>query len=193
MDTNPPKTPVTLPFAVWQKMSANAAAREVHARINALPSVLQTAAVAWLRPEAELAADLAPQQSKPLQNIPYFLKDLFDLKGVPTRAGSTFLDKVRPVPDRDSEIARRIHEMGARCAGKSQLVEFASGLTGENPHYGDCPHPQFPDRLSGGSSSGSGRLGRRGRRSPRDRYRHGRLNSCARGFLWAARFPIHSA
>ncbi len=41
---------------------------------------------------------------------------------------------------------------------KSQLVEFASGLTGENPHYGDCPHPQFPNRLSGGSSSGSAAL-----------------------------------
>src|ERR1019366_9194510 len=43
-------------------------------------------------------------------------------------------------------------------AGKSQMVEFASGLTGENPHYGDCPHPRFPERLSGGSSSGSAAL-----------------------------------
>ena len=47
---------------------------------------------------------------------------------------------------------------GATCAGKTHLVEFASGLTGENPHFGDCPHPRFPDRLSGGSSSGSAAL-----------------------------------
>jgi amidase/aspartyl-tRNA(Asn)/glutamyl-tRNA(Gln) amidotransferase subunit A len=48
--------------------------------------------------------------------------------------------------------------LGAVCAGKTHLVEFASGLTGENPHYGDCPHPFRPDRLSGGSSSGSAAL-----------------------------------
>lgn len=139
-------------------MSAVEAAREVHARIAALSPPLRSAAIACLRTEAELAADLAQQRSGPLRNIPYFLKDLFDLAGISTQAGSTFLEKVRPIPTRDSEIARRIHEWGAACAGKSQLVEFASGLTGENPHYGDCPHPQFPDRLSGGSSSGSAAL-----------------------------------
>jgi Asp-tRNA(Asn)/Glu-tRNA(Gln) amidotransferase A subunit family amidase len=93
-----------------------------------------------------------------LQGIPYLLKDLFDLAGVPTRAGSTFLDKARPTPAMDSRIVQRLSELGATCAGKTHLVEFASGLTGENPHYGDCPHPQFPDRLSGGSSSGSAAL-----------------------------------
>jgi len=139
-------------------MSPNQVAHAVHTRIAALPPALRSAAIAWLRPETELAADLAQQQSKPLGNLPYFLKDLFDLAGVPTKAGSTFLDQVRPTPTHDSEIAARIHGLGACCAGKSQLVEFASGLTGENPHYGDCPHPQFPDRLSGGSSSGSAAL-----------------------------------
>ena len=90
--------------------------------------------------------------------MPYFLKDLFDLVGVPTRAGSTFLHRVRGLPTRDSRIVERLAQAGAACAGKTHLVEFASGLTGENPHYGDCPHPRFPDRLSGGSSSGSAAL-----------------------------------
>jgi amidase/aspartyl-tRNA(Asn)/glutamyl-tRNA(Gln) amidotransferase subunit A len=44
---------------------------------------------------------------------------------------------------------------GAVMAGRTQLHEFAYGLTGENPHYGDCDHPYFPGRTAGGSSSGS--------------------------------------
>ena len=159
MDTITPKTPATLPFAAWQAMTSAGAAREIRARLDALPATLRRAAVAWLRPEWELAVELgAAGSSLPLHRVPYALKDLFDLKGVPTRAGSTFLDKVRPVPAQDSRIVQRLRELGAVCAAKTHLVEFASGLTGENPHYGDCPHPRFPDRLAGGSSSGSAAL-----------------------------------
>jgi Asp-tRNA(Asn)/Glu-tRNA(Gln) amidotransferase A subunit family amidase len=144
-------------------MSPAAAAREVHARIASLPDPLRRAAVAWLRPEHELATELGRNgrtspPALPLHGIPYLLKDLFDLAGVPTRAGSTFLDRIRPTPTQDSEIAQTLAALGAVCAGKTHLVEFASGLTGENPHYGDCPHPFYPDRLSGGSSSGSAAL-----------------------------------
>ncbi len=195
MDTTEPKTPAPLPFAAWQAMSPAVAAREVHARIAALPDALRSAALAWLRPETELAAELSrnvtvggalcpdvlasdvfqsghkapptvngsvackqpPTKEHPLHGIPYLLKDLFDVAGVPTKASSTFLDKVRPTPG-DSIIVQRLRENGAVLAGKTHLVEFASGLTGENPHYGDCPHPHFPERLSGGSSSGSAAL-----------------------------------
>ncbi|MFI5336609.1 MAG: amidase [Opitutales bacterium] len=93
----------------------------------------------------------------PLHGVPCFVKDLYDVAGVPTRAGSTFLDAVRPTAG-DSRLVRRMRELGTGIAGKTHMVEFASGLTGENPHYGDCPHPGFPDRLSGGSSSGSAAL-----------------------------------
>jgi amidase/aspartyl-tRNA(Asn)/glutamyl-tRNA(Gln) amidotransferase subunit A len=182
MDTIAPKTPATLPFAAWQAVGPAAAAREVHGRVEALPPALRSAALAWLRPEWELAGELAENvgasllatqdpevasklaptagtdAARPLQGIPYLLKDLFDLAGVPTNAGSTFLDKMRGTPRRDTAIVEWLRARGAVCAGKSQLVEFASGLTGENPHYGDCPHPRFPDRLSGGSSSGSAAL-----------------------------------
>lgn len=58
----------------------------------------------------------------------------------------------------DSALVARLRELGASLAGKTHLVEFAAGLTGENRTYGDCPHPRFPDRLSGGSSSGSAAL-----------------------------------
>jgi Asp-tRNA(Asn)/Glu-tRNA(Gln) amidotransferase A subunit family amidase len=171
MDTNAPKTPAALPFTAWQSMSPAAAAREIHDRVATLPEPLRRAAVAWLRPETDLAAAftaggaLRPGQTaaetpptRSLSRVPYFLKDLFDLAGVPTRAGSKFLDQVRPAPTEDSRIARTLNDLGAACVGKTHLVEFASGLTGENPHYGDCPHPFYPDRLSGGSSSGSAAL-----------------------------------
>lgn len=159
MDTNAPKTPATLPFAAWQSLSPTDAAREVHWRVAVLPEKLRRAGLAWLRPEPELAAALAvATTNQPLRGVPYLLKDLFDLADVPTRAGSIFLDKVRPLPAQDSAIARRLADLGAASAGKTHLVEFASGLTGENPHYGDCPHPHHPDRLSGGSSSGSAAL-----------------------------------
>lgn len=166
MDTIASKTPDPLPFAAWQAMTPAAAARAVQTRLEALPEKLRRAAVAWMKSDEALAADLsavgarkqAPTGEHPLRGLPYFLKDLFDLAGVPTRAGSTFLPQVRSLPMRDAAIVQRLRILGAACAGKTHLVEFASGLTGENPHYGDCPHPHFPERLSGGSSSGSAAL-----------------------------------
>ncbi|MEI6107706.1 MAG: amidase family protein [Opitutae bacterium] len=165
-------------------MAATEAAHTVHARIAALPENLRHAALAWLRPEADLAAELGrfetvggvscpdstgateipsghkapPTADAPLARLPYLLKDLFDLAGVPTRAGSTFLHLARGTATHDSRIASRLTELGAACAGKTNLVEFAAGLFGDNAHYGDCPHPHFPDRLAGGSSSGSAAL-----------------------------------
>lgn len=137
-------------------MSSRDAARTVHSRVAALPEKLRAAALAWLRPETELAAELGTHPaSQPLHGVPYVLKDLFDLTAVPTNAGSTFLNSTRGTPSRDSALALRLRELGAACAGKTHLVEFAAGLFGDNSHYGDCPHPRFPDRLTGGSSSGS--------------------------------------
>jgi amidase/aspartyl-tRNA(Asn)/glutamyl-tRNA(Gln) amidotransferase subunit A len=158
MDTNGPKTPATLPFAAWRSLPPAAAARLVHARLAALPENLRRAALAWLPTEPELAGQLASARVGPLQGIPYLLKDLFDLAGVPTQAGSTFLDAARGRPARDGALPARLRELGASCAGKTHLVEFAAGLFGDNSHYGDCPHPRDPHRLSGGSSSGSAAL-----------------------------------
>ena len=52
-------------------------------------------------------------------------------------------------------IVRALGAAGAVMAGKTHLFEFAWGLTGENAHFGDCEHPRFPGRTTGGSSSGS--------------------------------------
>ena len=148
-----------MPLPDWQALAPAVAAREVHARLAALPAPLRHAALACLRSERDLAEELAVSSpSAPLRGVPYLAKDLFDVAGLPTTAGSAFLAQVRPTPARSSALVRRLHELGAALVGKTQLVEFAAGLTGENRTYGDCPHPHFSDRLSGGSSSGSAAL-----------------------------------
>jgi amidase/aspartyl-tRNA(Asn)/glutamyl-tRNA(Gln) amidotransferase subunit A len=147
-------------FAAWAELSARdpvAAAHEVQARVRQrLTPPQQAAVVAHLVPADELAVALAPADTRaPLRGVPYFLKDLFHLAGTKTRAGARFLSEVRPLPALDSAIVQALRRCGAACAGKTHLHEFAFGLTGENPHYGDCTHPHFPERTTGGSSSGS--------------------------------------
>jgi aspartyl-tRNA(Asn)/glutamyl-tRNA(Gln) amidotransferase subunit A len=149
-----------LSVADWRALAHRdpaAAAREVHRRVAALLSpAQQRACLAAVVDEAPLAAAFAAAPANaPLAGVPYFLKDLFDLAGYPTRAGSSFLADVRPVPASDAALVQALRAVGAVCAGKTHLHEFAYGITGENPHYGDCEHPHFPGRTTGGSSSGS--------------------------------------
>jgi amidase/aspartyl-tRNA(Asn)/glutamyl-tRNA(Gln) amidotransferase subunit A len=132
------------------------AARELHTRVQTrLVPEQQRAAIAHLLPEAVLAERLSAAKAGPLARVPFFVKDLFDLAGVPTLAGSTFLSEMRSTPANDGALVRTLGAEGAVAAGKTHMHEFAYGITGENPHYGDCEHPKFPGRTTGGSSSGS--------------------------------------
>lgn len=146
-------------FRDWQELSPEAAAREVHERVRTrLAPAQQRAAIALLRPEAELAAEFAQSNAgpaRPLAGVPFFAKDLFSAAGTPLFAGSTFLPELRPPPEADGYAVAALRRAGAVFAGKTHLHEFAYGVTGENPHYGDCEHPRFPGRTTGGSSSGS--------------------------------------
>jgi aspartyl-tRNA(Asn)/glutamyl-tRNA(Gln) amidotransferase subunit A len=144
-------------FAEWQGLAPEAAAREVLRRASERLSPAQRrAAIASLAGEEALALSLAAAPAAaPLRGVPYLLKDLFDVAGQPTFAGSTFLPKVRPAPTADGALVRDLRAAGAALAGKTQLFEFAWGLTGENAHYGDCEKPGHEGRTSGGSSSGS--------------------------------------
>ncbi len=144
-------------FRDWQQLSPAAAAREVHHRVRTrLAPGQQRAVVADLPDEAALADTFAQSdRGAPLGGVPYFLKDLFAVAGRPMFAGSTFLPEVRPAPPADGALVRRLRGTGAVLAGRTHLHEFAYGITGENPHYGDCEHPRFPGRTTGGSSSGS--------------------------------------
>jgi amidase/aspartyl-tRNA(Asn)/glutamyl-tRNA(Gln) amidotransferase subunit A len=144
-------------FSDWQQLSPGDAARLVHARLRERLTPAQArAAVAFMLPEMELARALAAARTEaPLRGVPYFAKDLFDVAGLPTGAGSTFLPQVRAVPAQDSPMIAALRSSGAALAGKTQLHEFAYGITGDNPHFGHCEHPRFPGRTAGGSSSGS--------------------------------------
>jgi amidase/aspartyl-tRNA(Asn)/glutamyl-tRNA(Gln) amidotransferase subunit A len=147
-------------FADWQKLSATDAARELHKRVRTrLSPAQQKAAIAQLSPEPELATRFGTADSRAtLARVPYFAKDLFDVAGLPTFAGSTFLPEVRPTPANDGALVQAMHKAGAVLAGKTHTHEFAYGITGENPHYGDVDRPGFPGRTTGGSSSGSAAL-----------------------------------
>ena len=90
----------------------------------------------------------------PLQGIPIALKDLVDTSGILTTAGTTlWRDRI---PDRDATVARRLAASGSVLLGKTNMVEFAFGPYGLNPHYGTPPNPWAEDRVPGGSSCGSG-------------------------------------
>lgn len=91
-----------------------------------------------------------------LGGTPYLAKDIYFREDYPTYAGSTFLpDEIGLSPKTSSLPLAFENDAGAVFCGNTQLNEFAYGLTGENPHYGDCHHPTHPERLTGGSSSGS--------------------------------------
>ena len=141
----------------WQQLSPSAAAQEVHHRVRTrLIPQQQRAVVAQLGSTEMLTeAFAAADRSTPIGGVPYFLKDLFDVADLPTLAGSTFLPELRPTPLTSSRIYHRLKDAGAVFAGKTHLHEFAYGVTGENSHWGDCEHPRFPGRTTGGSSSGS--------------------------------------
>jgi aspartyl-tRNA(Asn)/glutamyl-tRNA(Gln) amidotransferase subunit A len=81
------------------------------------------------------------------------VKDLFDTAGLTTTYGSVvFADHV---PDKSAEAVVRLEAAGYVDTGKTNLHEFAYGVTSQNPHYGTVPNPAAPGRTAGGSSGGS--------------------------------------
>jgi aspartyl-tRNA(Asn)/glutamyl-tRNA(Gln) amidotransferase subunit A len=93
------------------------------------------------------------QPRSPLHGVPVSLKDNIWTRGIRTTAGSKILSDF--VPDTDSLVAKSLAEAGAILLGKTNMHEFAYGITGENPHYGSSRNPWAPERISGGSSGGS--------------------------------------
>jgi aspartyl-tRNA(Asn)/glutamyl-tRNA(Gln) amidotransferase subunit A len=90
---------------------------------------------------------------RPGEGIPLAVKDLFDTAGLTTTYGSAiFADHV---PATTAEAVRRLEGAGYADVGKTNLHEFAYGITSENPHFGTVPNPIAPGRIAGGSSGGS--------------------------------------
>jgi aspartyl-tRNA(Asn)/glutamyl-tRNA(Gln) amidotransferase subunit A len=81
------------------------------------------------------------------------VKDLIDVAGLPTRAGSSFY---RRDPQRDAPVVAALRAAGALVVGKTNTHEFAWGITTDNPHFGRTKNPWDTTRIVGGSSGGSG-------------------------------------
>ena len=108
------------------------------------------------RAEADAADARARDGSSlgPLDGIIVSIKDLFDVAGEPTRAGSRILEDAAPAAE-DAAAVRRLREAGAVIVGKTSMSEFAFTGVGANPHYGTPGNPADRGRVPGGSSSGA--------------------------------------
>ena len=81
------------------------------------------------------------------------VKDLFDTADLATTYGSIIY--AEHVPEQTAEAVSRLEAAGYANVGKTNLHEFAYGITSVNPHYGTVPNPAYPGRMAGGSSGGS--------------------------------------
>jgi aspartyl-tRNA(Asn)/glutamyl-tRNA(Gln) amidotransferase subunit A len=92
----------------------------------------------------------------PVDGLPVSLKDLFDVAGDVTRAGSRIFER-NPPAKADAAAVARLRAAGAVFVGRTNMVEFAFGTTGINPHYGTPKNPwdRATGRIPGGSSSGA--------------------------------------
>ncbi len=93
--------------------------------------------------------------ASPLAGLPVSIKDLFDVAGERTRAGSKALADASPAT-RDAAIVTRLRQAGAVLIGRTNMTEFAYSGVGINPHYGTPGNPSDRARIPGGSSSGAG-------------------------------------
>ena len=129
------------------------------ARIEATEATLNS--FITLLPEAARAAARRAEQEirrgdrrGPLHGIPVGLKDLFHTAGVRTTSGARIYDTY--IPDADCTVAVRFRQAGAILLGKLNMHPLAYGPTGENDDYGHMHNPWNPERVTGGSSGGSG-------------------------------------
>jgi 1-carboxybiuret hydrolase len=101
------------------------------------------------------AAIATGKSAGPLAGVPFAVKNLFDVQGLPTRAGSKINRDLKPSP-RDATLIERMEAAGAVLVGALNMGEYAYDFTGENVHDGPSRNPHDLTRMTGGSSGGSG-------------------------------------
>lgn len=121
------------------------------ARIAATDGVVN-AFTAVLPERARVTA--ARARPGPLAGLPFAVKNLFDVAGLPTLAGAK-IEREAPPATRDAVLVRRLEESGAVLVGALNMDEYAYGFTTENTHFGPTRNPHDRERISGGSSGGS--------------------------------------
>jgi aspartyl-tRNA(Asn)/glutamyl-tRNA(Gln) amidotransferase subunit A len=126
-------------------------------KLNAYITVTAELALAQAKKaESELFAPRGRKGNRdrgPLHGIPISLKDNIHTKGIRTTAGSKILKDF--IPQHDAKVVIQLKEAGAVILGKTNMHEFAYGVTSNNPHYGPVRNPWDLERISGGSSGGS--------------------------------------
>jgi 1-carboxybiuret hydrolase len=142
------------------KTTASAMVEAVLANIAKLnPKVNAFTAVTEVRARAKaLDLDAARAEGRklgPLAGVPFAVKNLFDIEGLPTIAGSK-INSGRPPATRDAVLIERLDAAGAILVGALNMGEYAYDFTGENIHYGPSQNPHGLSRMPGGSSGGSG-------------------------------------
>ena len=111
--------------------------------------------------EARAAADAADARAArgaslgPLDGAIVSIKDLFDVAGEPTRAGSKILAEEAAPAKADAVVVQRLRAAGAVIVAKTNMTEFAFSGIGANPHFGTPGNPHDRKRVPGGSSSGA--------------------------------------
>jgi AtzE family amidohydrolase len=120
--------------------------------INAFTTVTEKRALADAA--AVDANRTAGRDPGPLAGVPFAVKNLYDIAGVATVAGSV-IDRDRAPAPRDAALVRRLVERGAVLVGALNMDEYAYGFSTENTHYGATRNPHDPARIAGGSSGGS--------------------------------------
>jgi AtzE family amidohydrolase len=132
--------------------SALARVAKLDAKTNAFTDVLTARAH---ETAAKVDKRVARSEKLPLAGVPFAVKNLFDVKGLPTRAGSK-INRDREAAQHDSILIERLEENGAVLVGALNMGEYAYDFTGENAHDGNACNPHDPTHMTGGSSSGSG-------------------------------------
>ena len=94
------------------------------------------------------------QEPGPLAGVPFAAKNLFDVAGLTTLAGSK-INADKPVASRDATAVARLRAAGAVLVVTLNMDEYAYGFSTENTHYGPTRNPRDPSRIAGGSSGGS--------------------------------------
>jgi len=123
--------------------------------LNAYLTITADLALAQARQaESELCSTKKSRRDRgPLHGIPLSLKDNIYTAGVRTTAGGKFLSDF--IPERDAAVVSKLKSAGAILLGKTNLHEFAYGVTTNNPHYGPARNPWDTKRVPGGSSGGA--------------------------------------
>jgi AtzE family amidohydrolase len=125
---------------------------EQDAALNSFTAVLAEQALASaLHVDAAIANGEDPG---PLAGVPFAVKNLFDISGLPTLAGSK-INQENPPATQDATLVTRLKQSGAILVGALNMDEYAYGFVTENSHYGDVHNPHDLSRVAGGSSGGS--------------------------------------